>query len=67
MNKADRILSKLSRGDTLTDEELLYARELLHEALHLGARLGMSGDMLRHPVMPGRSETDLGDLFKGLF
>ena len=48
MNKADRILSKLSRGDTLTDEELLYARELLHEAFHLSGRLGMSGDMLRH-------------------
>lgn len=47
MNKADKILSKLSDGDKLTDKELLYARELLHEALHLGARLGTRGDMLR--------------------
>lgn len=48
MNKADKILSKVSNGDRLTDKELLYARDLLHEAFYLGARLGMSGDMLRH-------------------
>mgnify|MGYP001242071522 CR=1 FL=1 len=47
MNKADKILSKSERGDKLTDKELLYARDLLHEALHLGARLGTRGDMLR--------------------
>ena len=44
---ADKILSKSERGDKLTDKELLYARDLLHEALHLGARLGTRGDMLR--------------------
>ena len=48
MNKADKILSKVSNGDRLTDKELLYARDLLHEAFYLGERLGMSGDMLRH-------------------
>ncbi len=47
MNKADKILSKVSNGGRLTDGELLYARDLLAEALHLGARLGTSGDMLR--------------------
>ena len=47
MNKADKILSKVGRGDKLTDKELRYARDLLAEALHLGARLGISGDMLR--------------------
>lgn len=47
MNKADKILSKVSNADRLTDRELLYARGLLAEALHLGARLGTSGDMLR--------------------
>lgn len=47
MNKADKILSKVSNGDRLTDKELLYARDLLAEALHLGVRLGTRGDMLR--------------------
>ena len=47
MNKADEILSKVSNGDKLNNKELLYARDLLAEALHLGARLGTSGDMLR--------------------
>jgi hypothetical protein len=40
MIKADKILSKVSNGYRLTDKELLYLRDLLAEALHLGARLG---------------------------
>ena len=47
MNKVDKILGRLSNGDPVTDKELLYARDLLAEALHLGARLGTSGGMLR--------------------
>lgn len=47
MNNADKVLSKVSNGDKLTDKELLYARDLLHEALHLGVSLGTRGDMLR--------------------
>jgi hypothetical protein len=44
---ADKILSKSERGDKLTDKELLYARDLLHDAFHLGVRLGTRGDMIR--------------------
>lgn len=44
---ADKILSKVSNGDKLTDKELLYARNLFSEAFHLGVRLGARGDMLR--------------------
>lgn len=44
---ADKILSKVSNGDKLTDKELLYARNLFSEAFHLGVRLGARGDMIR--------------------
>ncbi len=47
MRKPDKVFGKLVRGDNLTNKELVYARNLLDEALHLGVLLGTSGDMLR--------------------
>jgi len=43
----DKLLTRLSDGDPLSDSELLQVYALLGEAFSLAIRLGTRGDMLR--------------------